>query len=206
MPNRYSTFAKQSRLRIKSTLRLALYLAALGCADLLLFHNRWHVPVFLVLAAFFVLVAGVEIIAALKNERQAAARTAPRNERIPPSSDFSYIATPDGEWYQRTVIVGGRPVKIRIVSKAARQAVLHAARLANNPDQLETNFVSFKHQEATRFPSFREEIYGLQIDSIDFVSVTHPDIAEVSFTSESGGEPWTCVCEAGTFRHLEQES
>jgi hypothetical protein len=71
---------------------------------------------------------------------------------------------------------------------------------------LASRFKEFKESEAQRNERWAEEIVGLEIDAIDFVNPARPDTGEVSFTVESGGEPWTCLCVNGEFRELVMET
>lgn len=62
------------------------------------------------------------------------------------------------------------------------------------------SFTTFKQREAKGNGAYAEVILGLEIADIDFWSPEHPNAAEVSFTTESDGQAWTCLLVDGEFQ------
>jgi hypothetical protein len=119
-------------------------------------------------------------------------------------NEFKRISGPDGQWYERRVTLEGHTVAVRM---STRRGVLgkslpYASALCADPDLLASRFKHFKATEAARNPALAGEVLRFVIDHIDFVSPARPDVAEVSFTAESGGESWTCLLVNGEFREL----
>ena len=129
-------------------------------------------------------------------------------DKRPGSHGFELVSGPSGDWYQRVLRLGERSVTVCVSpTPGVAEAVLPSAvALCANPDQLLARFEAFRAAEASRNARYADEILRLEIDTIDFVNAKRPTCAEVSFTAESGGEPWTCLLVDGVFSDLSLES
>jgi hypothetical protein len=69
MKSRRASFAKQARIRMRSTVKLVLFLSGAASASFIAWGYGWQVRLCLGLAGFFTFISLVELLAALYNER-----------------------------------------------------------------------------------------------------------------------------------------
>ncbi len=197
-----STYAKQSGVRVRSSSRLVLLLVTLSIPCYLIWGYGWYVKLLLGAGACFALVTAIEFANVHYHEQRAEKRKSRASQSFAENNEFEYVSTADGNWYERRAVVDGHPIIVRIAPRAMEQAKPLAEALLADPAELARKFRDFKAFEANRNPEFAEEIRDLEIDHMDY----GPDIAEVSFTPDSGGDPWTAVYDKGVFRDLQLEN
>lgn len=199
-----STYAKQTRARIRSAFQLSLLLVAVT----LLVYWRWGygpwIKGLFIVSGFFAAVAALEFVAsALPSKLKAKTNGAPPVKTIVPNDDFLLVDDPDGGRFERRLVVAGQPLVIHISAKLSAEKIerakLLAATLLANPVETMKKFEQFKSREAERRPEYSDEIKRLKIDCIQLGS----QVGEVYFTPESGGEPWSAAYENSDFSDLE---
>lgn len=191
-------------MAIRSELRLSLLLVVFT----LLVYWRWGygpwIKGLLIVSAFFVVVATVEFAAStFLTKRKAEDNEAPPLKTVVPNDGFELVTDQDGRRFESCLAIKGQPLVIHISAKLStakiEQAKLLAATLLMNPVDTMKKFERFKSREAERRPEYSDEIKKLKIDWILF----GPQVGEVYFTPESGGEPWSAAYKNDDFCDLE---
>ncbi|MGA2098703.1 MAG: hypothetical protein ABSH39_20605 [Candidatus Acidiferrum sp.] len=209
-----STYAKQSRIRARGGLQLV----AVTLAITAVVYWRWGfgpwIKLLLALAGLFAIgpiftfTIAPGLIRATARRRAAKARlAAPAPVReFSPNHDFEQVRGDDQDYLERRILVDDQPFAIRISQKLSaenmRQTRIFAQRLLADPRKTMQKFYDFKLREAQKMPNFAEEIKKLEIDYIWL----GPKIGEITFTEESGGEPWTAAFTNDDFCNLQLEN
>ena len=204
----YAGYAKQSRIRARSGVRLAAFFLAVTAVSFLIWGPGWNVWIPLSIAALGIASFLIELLNARFNERKAASTIATGSISAPTEdSRFSLVSRDGDQFYERRIALRGKQATVRIGDKSNlfQKCLPHANELISRLDELGAAFDAFKRKQAELQPDWAEEILAFEIDAIEFFSPKKPHGAEVSFTSESGGEQWTCILDGTEFRDLAQE-
>jgi hypothetical protein len=200
-----STGEKQSLVHARSATGLALIL--LVAAVVLRVAFGWNPAVLLGIAAFFGVVAGVELL----NVRHLRGREMGREKDdavgdAPPPGEIGTFRWRGEECYGLVVATGDRRVALDIARDARLEQRADVLRdLATMPERLFEAFNRFKAHEAASRSDYTEQILALEPELISFRE-EDPAKGEVTFTVESGGEYWFCGYESGRFVDLVMES
>jgi len=204
----FATYRKQSLAAVRSSMKGVLLFATVGLACFWFWGNVWYVKLLFGLAALFLLVSVIEWGSA------AAGKAANRGEhRATPemgfsaNDDFERVSTRDeGDRFERRLVVSGHPICIRIPIALLSEVKPQATALVAGCDDLLSKFEHFKSMEAESNPRYADEIRGLEIQTLYFGSRKHPNLVEVFFTEESGGETWSVLWdqERRKFQDLKQ--
>ena len=201
MTSENATHAKQSKVRIGSSLRLIAFLASVSTLIYLLVGSTWLFRLLLMTIAFFLVATAFEVINVMRTKWRVAREQTIAVSTQDPFFDFTFVSSNDEDWYQARVRVNGELVIVQISPRAFPAALPYARKIVDAPMGVATKFKEFKLSECSRNQRYVEEIQNLQLDSIDFVSDTSPQVAEVSFRNQSC-EPWSCVWDNESFRDL----
>jgi hypothetical protein len=209
-----STYAKQSRIRARGGLQLV----AVTLAITAVVYWRWGfgpwIKLLLALAGLFAIgpiftfTIAPSLIRATARRRAAKARlAAPTTVReFSPNRDFEQVRGDDREYLERRILVDDQPFAVRISEKLSAEKMKQtrdfAQSLLADPRKTMQKFYDFKLREAEKMPNFAEEIKKLEIDYIGL----GPKIGEITFTEESGGQPWTAAYANDDFCDLQLEN
>jgi hypothetical protein len=209
-----STYAKQSRVHARSGLQLV----AVTLAITAVVYWRWGfgpwIKLLLALAGLFAIgpiftfTIAPSLIRATARRRAAKARhaaPAPAPEFCP-NDDFEQVRGNDRDYLERRILVDDQRLAIRISQKLSAEKMKRtrdfAQSLLADPRRAMQKFYDFKLREAEKMPNFAQEIKKLEIDYIWL----GPKIGEITFTEESGGQPWTAAYANDDFCDLQLEN
>ena len=200
-PRTQRLWVKQADLAARGTQRAMVIMAIVTIASLYWLgpgYNVW-LPggITILMAVSWVMDRRISKMKISKSTTVSPSTTGPRQ-----TSTFEFVRADDDEYYSRTVSVNGRTIEIRIAASCYRACLACATTLADEIQTVMKDFAAFKESEAVRQPHWASFIPDLQIEHVDFNSGRESDLAEVSFTAESGGEPWTCAVRNGKFEEL----
>lgn len=212
----YSMFAKQGHIAARADMRLGGLCLLATVVSLFMWGPGWNVWIPLGLGILMIVSWWTESLFARANERVAATkRRAPRDvgtsldSEPRPCTDFSLVQQEDGdEWYECATGQAGRGMRIRIstTSRVYKACLPYARSLVARPAELVDALEAFKRRQAELRPTWAEEIRALEIEIMAFYNSKRPNVAEVYFTEESGGESWSCVFDGTEFRDLTQNN
>jgi len=121
------------------------------------------------------------------------------------TSEFKLTTTQGGdEWYERKVPFGTYRIALRIGDQKdlLTKSLPFANAVGDNPQQILKRFQTFKNDEAKKNPESADDIHRLEIESISFFNPNRPEVGEVLFSADSGGEAWSCLIDGGEFKDL----
>jgi hypothetical protein len=205
-----SVYAKQSRIAARASFKLSLFLTVAGLFCLAVWGFLWYVKVLLGLALIFVIDTALELgNVRFIHSRRRRVSAAPSGSEFKPNNDLEFISSSEeGAWFERRIIVNGRRLRVQIPPRILSIVRPKADELLASLAELLSKFELFKSLEAQRNPRFAEEIRRLEIARLYFASKKQPNLLEVIFTVQSGGEPWTALWDQdrSEFRDLRLET
>jgi hypothetical protein len=192
-----STFAKSSRMAAFNSWKLVAFFLGISALLLLLGGWSWYVNLVASIGLFFLLVTLLE----LWNARHLMSNPPAVGETpiLPPTDGFEFLSDDEwGERFETRVLVRGVQRRILVPVKMFDSVLPEATELAAKCEEIVLKFEHFKEKEASSNPNYSDEIRRLEIGIMDFASVKMPNLIEVLFTQESGGEAWEAVWDQGS--------
>jgi hypothetical protein len=205
--NQHLFYLKQASLAARGSKQLFLIFTLASLLSFWLWGTSWQFAILSGVAALFLVAFGLESLAVWSNRRASAAVSAkPADAVLSSQSDpaFHFVPDDDFDYHLRRLAVRDHLICIRISAHPGLldAALPYATTIFADPDAMMQKFYAFKQTEAKKHTHYKDEILRLEIEAFDFLSVNHPSIASVTFTSESGGEAVTCRWDDGRFRDL----
>jgi len=197
-------YLKQASLNAKSAAKLTVCGVLATAGSWMIWRDHWPLRLALWGTVLFFAITCFELLAIWSISRRSPQHT--DHEIVPGDHGFRYVKEDSDGWFERQVTIDNLVVKVRISPLGFDEILPYASKLFNQEDELTASFREFRSHAASENKTFSKEILALDLSTIDFWSLKQPHIAEVTFTRESGGEPWTCLLEGTKFYGLLMES